>query len=78
MSWIQYTPAYIGFDIADGYDMDEDTSPPPIPKTPARYCNHSWKPILLLTTTVYNCEHCDMKKETYDKECLEIVRGYGI
>lgn len=30
-------------------------------------CAHSWKPILLITSTVYNCEKCDIHKEVYDE-----------
>lgn len=29
-------------------------------------CNHKWKSILLLTTTVFNCQYCGLKKEDYD------------
>jgi len=36
-----------------------------------KYCNHEWKEILLLNTTVYNCKHCDKKKEDYEKEQKE-------
>lgn len=31
--------------------------------SPFLVCNHKWKPIFLLSSTVYNCEFCDMKKE---------------
>ena len=27
------------------------------------YTRHEWKPILLLSTTVYNCSRCGAKKE---------------
>ena len=30
-------------------------------------CIHSWKPILLLTSTVYDCTKCKIKKEDYEK-----------
>ena len=30
-------------------------------------CYHEWKPILLLTSTVYNCIKCGVKKEEYEK-----------
>lgn len=37
--------------------------PPPVP-----LCNHEWKSILLITSTVYDCKKCGMKKEDYDKQ----------
>lgn len=30
-------------------------------------CIHSWKPVLLLTSTVYDCSKCKIKKEDYEK-----------
>jgi hypothetical protein len=30
-------------------------------------CYHVWKPILLLHTTVFNCQKCDAKKEEIEK-----------
>jgi hypothetical protein len=32
-----------------------------------KFCLHVWKPILLLTSTVFNCEKCGIKKEDYEK-----------
>lgn len=32
-----------------------------------RYCNHDWKPILLIRSTVYDCKKCNVKKEVYEK-----------
>ena len=29
-------------------------------------CYHEWKAILLLTSTVYNCSKCDLKKEEHE------------
>lgn len=29
-------------------------------------CYHEWKAILLLTSTVYNCKKCNVKKEEYE------------
>lgn len=29
-------------------------------------CYHDWKPILLLTSTVYNCKKCNVKREEYE------------
>lgn len=26
-------------------------------------CNHKWKPTLLVFSTVFDCEHCNMKQE---------------
>ena len=31
-------------------------------------CSHDWKPILLLTSTVYDCIKCGVKKEEYEKD----------
>lgn len=31
-------------------------------------CRHKWKPILLLNTTVYDCDLCGMKKEECDED----------
>lgn len=44
----------------DGSDWLREYSdePPPVPNT----CFHEWKSILLLTSTVYNCKKCGMKK----------------
>lgn len=40
-------------------------------KTQAECFYHSWKPILLLNQTVYNCATCDKKKEDYEREQAE-------
>ena len=32
-----------------------------------RVCVHSWTPIVLISSTVYNCSKCDIKKEEYEK-----------
>jgi hypothetical protein len=29
-------------------------------------CIHSWKPITLLTSVVYDCSKCEIKKEVYE------------
>ena len=29
-------------------------------------CYHEWKPIILLTSTVYNCKKCNVKREEYE------------
>lgn len=31
------------------------------------WCNHEWKSIQLIMSTVYNCKKCDAKKEVVDK-----------
>lgn len=31
-----------------------------------RYCSHEWIPILLITSTVYDCKLCKVKKEDYE------------
>ena len=31
-------------------------------------CKHKWKAVLLLTSTVYDCEHCGAKKEEVENE----------
>lgn len=53
----------------DGYYLEDDESvgsPYYISKS---FCIHSWKPVLLLTTTVWDCEKCGKKKEEWEAEC---------
>lgn len=41
-----------------------------------RWCNHDWKVIDLGNgRAVYNCKHCDMKKEDWDAEQAEKKRN---
>jgi hypothetical protein len=58
----------------DGYYSEdkrkEDTS---IPSWKEQLCAHNWKPILLLTSTVFDCSKCGLKKE--DLERWKIERG---
>lgn len=42
------------------FGVDGFSTPPPVFK---RGCSHSWKPVLLLTSTVYDCAKCGIKKE---------------
>jgi hypothetical protein len=30
------------------------------------YCNHEWKAICLIISTVYNCKRCSIKKEDFE------------
>lgn len=46
------------------YDCD---LPPKLPN-----CNHEWRPVLLLISTVYDCKKCGIKKEQHDKESSDI------
>jgi hypothetical protein len=60
------------FDFDDEYDFEfEGEVPPPLPKLESEYdriyCDHSWKPILLVFSTVFDCRKCGMKKEDYEK-----------
>ena len=32
-----------------------------------KVCIHHWHPIVLIISTVYNCEKCGIKKEVYEK-----------
>ena len=32
------------------------------------WCHHDFKPVLLLTSTVFDCAKCGMHKELYDKQ----------
>lgn len=48
-------------DLDDDFGTYSPDGPPPLPKR--RYCNHEWKTILLLTSTVYDCKKCGIKKE---------------
>jgi len=49
----------------DGIELEKpnDSSIPYKQQT----CTHSWKPVLLIISTVYNCEKCDIHREVYDK-----------
>lgn len=43
-----------------------------------RWCNHEWYAIDLgFGPYVYNCKHCDMKKEDYEKEQKRKKDEYG-
>lgn len=33
-----------------------------------RSCNHEWKAIILITSIVYDCVKCEMKKEHYENK----------
>jgi hypothetical protein len=35
---------------------------------PVMSCNHAWRPTQLLTSTVYDCKHCGIKKEDVDNK----------
>jgi hypothetical protein len=52
------------------YDSWEDQPEPPELPEIKQGCSirHEWKPVLLLTTTVFNCKFCDMKKEDFEKK----------
>lgn len=32
-----------------------------------KICNHKWKPIVLFSSTVYDCDSCGVKQEDYIK-----------
>lgn len=51
----------------DPYYYDDDYAPY-VPQTIERECKHEWKPILLLTNTVWDCRLCGKKKEEWEKE----------
>lgn len=44
------------------YSYDYDYKPKPI------NCFHRWKPVLLLSKTVFDCEKCGAKKEDVEQE----------
>jgi len=44
------------------YDSNYENAP-----NAPKECTHSWKAIPLITSTVYNCEACGIKKEEADK-----------
>ena len=56
----------------DGYysedERKEDTS---ILSWKEQVCFHSWKPILLLTSTVFDCTKCGLKKEEFERWKIE-------
>lgn len=33
-----------------------------------KLCKHEWYAIELISSIVYNCKHCDCKKEEYEKK----------
>lgn len=58
-----YSTSYGNYwDDYDYWDNSDDA------KTSSGKCAHEWVPSLLLTTTVYDCAKCGMKKEDCDEE----------
>jgi hypothetical protein len=51
----------------DNYDFDKYVNPHVEQLELPQVCQHEWKGILLLRTTVYNCAVCDIKKEEYER-----------
>jgi hypothetical protein len=49
----------------DGYYVYEDYE---YTYSTPKKCKHDWKPILLLTSTVYDCRLCGAKKEEVEDE----------
>ena len=47
----------------DSKKIEEDSSSLSWDK---QMCHHDWMPILLLTSTVYNCRKCNAKKEEFE------------
>ena len=47
------------------YDDWDSQTPPPIPDGK---CKHEWVASLLLTSTVYDCKNCGIKKEDDEKK----------
>ena len=58
--------------LDDDYSLFEDFCPSFLDNIELEYdkiyCNHDWKPILLLFSTVYDCKKCGIKKEDKDKK----------
>lgn len=57
-----------------GYDYRSDPEPEKkkepneeFPNWDQRVCIHSWKPIVLLISTVHDCSKCGIKKEEYEE-----------
>lgn len=51
----------------DGWwDYETQIEPEDVLAWSQKTCYHDWKPILLLTSTVYNCKKCNVKKEEYE------------
>jgi hypothetical protein len=57
-------------------DEGEDCLPPPIPRNckeivdlpwNQKICSHDWKKIVLITSSVYDCAKCGVKKEDYER-----------
>ena len=57
-------------------DEEDSSLPPPIPRKieeskelpwNQKICNHDWKKIVLITSSVYDCSKCGVKKEDYEK-----------
>lgn len=55
-----------GWNSNYGWEYDDWDSPPPTPVSDGK-CKHEWIPSLLLTSTVYDCKHCGIKKEDADE-----------
>jgi hypothetical protein len=50
----------------DWWDYDNQISEDDRLAWNQQLCYHDWIPILLLTSTVYNCRKCNVKKEEYE------------
>lgn len=62
---------YLGFDFLEEDDDEIASEPPkklPRPKHCIDWMGHKWVGVLLLTSTVYHCERCGIKKEDYDQD----------
>ncbi len=59
--------------ISDYCSTDYDWDPPPKSTTSSTSrCKHEWYGINLgFGPMVYNCKHCDMKKEDYEKQVAQ-------
>lgn len=51
---------------SDWLEWESPAIPPEVPKE--KSCNHEWKAVELIYSTVYDCKKCGMKREDYDKE----------
>jgi hypothetical protein len=61
-----------------GADWSQDEEKEPSVEYKRQRCWHVWKPILLLTTTVYDCENCGIKKENYEKGIYTDEKKNGV
>lgn len=59
MSWWYDSDWYYDWESEESKQENED-------QNQEKSCKHSWKPIKLVVSIVFDCEKCGMKKEEFD------------